>query len=126
VKSTRMLVSLVVAVSLLVSACAPTVQSYDPFIDSRLNCDELAMEIRRTRDLRAEAESNKGLSGQNVAWALLFWPGIFANEASNNDAIRVADERLRYLNHYYNERECTTLGLTGPLPASELPPLPAY
>lgn len=92
----------------LLTACAPSVQSYDPFIDSQLSCDELALEISKTRNLKAEAESNKGLSGQNVAWALFFWPAIFANEANNSDAIRAADERLHYLYGYYREKECDT------------------
>lgn len=97
-----------VATIAVLAACAPTVQSYDPFNDSRLTCDELAVEISKTRSLKAEAESNKGLSGQNVAWALFFWPAIFANEANNSDAIRAADERLHYLYGYYREKDCNT------------------
>lgn len=93
----------------LLAGCAPTVQAYNPYVDSDLNCEELAFEISRTTSLKAEAESNKGLSAQNVAWAFLFWPGIFANEASNSDAIRVADERLHYLYRYYDEKNCTTV-----------------
>jgi len=89
-------------------ACAPAVQSYDPFVDSQLTCDELAAEISKTRSLKAEAEANKGLSGQNIAWALLFWPAIFANESNNSEAIRVADERLHYLYGYYREKDCDT------------------
>lgn len=99
---------------LLFAACAPSVQRADPFLDSRLNCEELAEEITRTRALRDEAESNKGMSGQNIGWALVFWPAIFANEASNKDAIEVAEERLRYLYAYYGDRECTTLGSLSP------------
>lgn len=97
----------------ILAACAPSVQSYDPFVDSQLTCDELALEITKTRNLKAEAESNKGLSGQNVAWALFFWPAIFANEANNSDAIRAADERLHYLYGYYREKNCDTY-LGGP------------
>lgn len=100
----------VVGLALVIAACAPAVQKYDPFVDSNLNCDELSLEISKTRSLRAEAESNKGLSGQNVAWALFFWPAIFANEANNSDAIRAADERLYYLYGYYREKQCTNLG----------------
>lgn len=98
----------VAAIALILAACAPSVQSYDPFVDSQLTCEELALEISKTRNLKAEAESNKGLSGQNVAWAIFFWPAIFANEASNSDAIRAADERLHYLYGYYRERDCDT------------------
>lgn len=99
---------LVLALGALLVSCAPTVKSYDPFVDSQLTCDELSYEITRTRSLKAEAESNKGLSGQNVAWALLFWPGIFANEINNSDAIRVADERLHHLYGYHQEKGCQT------------------
>ena len=95
--------------TLVLSACAPRVDGYDPFVDEGLTCSELAFEIERTQELRAEAQSNKGVSGQNVAWALLFWPGIFANEISNNDAIDAADDRLRNLYRIYEEKSCTTL-----------------
>lgn len=100
----------VVGLVVALAACAPAVQKYDPFVDSNLSCDELSLEISKTRSLRAEAESNKGLSGQNVAWAIFFWPAIFANEANNSDAIRAADERLHYLYGYYREKQCTNLG----------------
>lgn len=106
--------TLICACVLLLGACAPSVQRADPFLDSRLNCEELAEEITKTRELRDEAQSNKGMSGQNIGWALLFWPAIFANEASNKDAIEVAEERLRYLYAYYEDRECTTLGSLSP------------
>ena len=99
---------LALGMGVVLASCAPAVQSYDPFVDSQLTCDELAGEITKTRSLKAEAESNKGMSGQNVAWALLFWPAIFANESNNSDAIRAADERLHYLYSYYRENECDT------------------
>jgi len=101
---------LVAAAAFVLAAvsCAPAVQSYDPFVDSELSCDELAVEITKTRSLKAEAQSNKGLSGQNVAWAIFFWPAIFANESNNSEAIRAADERLVHLYRYYDEKECTT------------------
>lgn len=95
--------------TLALASCAPRVDGYDPFVDEGLSCSELAFEIERTQDLREEAQSNKGVSGQNVAWALLFWPGIFANEVSNNDAIDAADDRLRNLYRIYEEKTCTTL-----------------
>lgn len=97
-----------VGLILVLTACAPAVQGYDPFVDSQLTCDELALEITKTRSLKEEAQSNKGMSGQNVAWALLFWPAIFANESNNSDAIRAADERLFYLYGYYEDQGCTT------------------
>jgi hypothetical protein len=99
---------LVSVVAVVLASCAPSVQSYDPFIDSQLSCDELAIEITKTRSLKAEAQANKGLSGQNVAWALVFWPAIFANEANNSEAIRAADERLFHLYRYYEAKECST------------------
>jgi hypothetical protein len=99
---------LAIIISMGLSACAPKVQSYDPFMDRDLNCDQLALEISKTRSLKAEAQSNKGMSGQNIAWALVFWPAIFANESNNSDAIRIADERLFHLYGYYDAKQCTT------------------
>ena len=87
-------------------ACAPAVQSYDPYIDSDLSCEELALEVSKMRTVKAEAQSNKGMSGQNIAWALFFPLGILANESNNSEAIRAADERLFYLYQFYDEKSC--------------------
>lgn len=95
-----------IALGVLFTSCAPAVQPYDPFVDSQLTCSELTFEITRTKELREEAQSNKGISAQNVAWAIFFWPGIFANEVSNAEAIRAADDRLRHLHRYYEEKNC--------------------
>lgn len=98
--------ALISSLLLLMGACAPSVQAYDPRVDSNLTCEELEYEIARTQTLKQEAQSNRGMSGQNVAWALLFWPGIFVNESANADAIRAADDRLFHLYRYYDANNC--------------------
>lgn len=89
---------------MLLAACAPAVTGYDPLIDRDLECDELAFEISKTRTIEAEAQANRGVSGQNVAWAIFFWPGIIANEMNNGDVMRIADERLFHLYGLYDEK----------------------
>ena len=100
------LVTLFASLFFLMGACAPAVQAYDPRVDSNLTCEELEYEISRTQTLKQEAQSNRGMSGQNVAWALFFWPGIFVNESANADAIRAADDRLFHLYRFYDANNC--------------------
>ena len=88
------------------AACAPSVQGYDPQLDARLSCSEIEYELQKTRSARSEAQDNRGVSGQNVAWALFFWPGIIGNEISNADAIQAADDRIFYLSNLYDEKNC--------------------
>jgi hypothetical protein len=99
------LTALVLASALLLSACAP---SFTPSAkpDADLSCAEIRGELNRAQQARRDAQSNKGVSAQNVAWFLIFWPGIAANEITNSDVIRRADERIATLNQVYARKGC--------------------
>lgn len=96
---------LALAGTLLLAACAP---SFTPSAkpDADLSCTEIRAELSRAQQARRDAQSNKGVSAQNVAWFLIFWPGIAANEITNSDVIRRADERIATLNQVYARKGC--------------------
>lgn len=100
----KILTTAVVGV-LIFSSCAP---AYNPTTanDDLLTCDEIRAEIARAETARNEAMGNKGLSGQNIGWALLFIPGIFINEASNSQVIAKADERISSLKIRFRQKSC--------------------
>ena len=67
---------------------------------------EVKSEIARAQSARDEASKNRGLSAQNVAWAIFFLPGILANEYTNDQVQKAADDRIAKLNQLYVVKRC--------------------
>ncbi|MFC3859884.1 hypothetical protein ACFOPQ_03780 [Deinococcus antarcticus] len=63
-------------------------------------------EFVKLQGIRQEAESKKGVSKENVAWAILFWPGAVVNEMDNRDVIEKVDTRLQALSAGARARGC--------------------
>lgn len=97
---------LMLASALAATSCAPRYDAQSAKPDAQLSCDEIRTDISRAQSVKAEAQGNKGISGQNVAWALFFWPGIILNETNNSDVIRRADERIETLNRLAVAKNC--------------------
>lgn len=97
---------LTVTAALALSACAPRYNPNAQKPDADLSCSEVRSEINRAESARAEATNNRGLSGQNVAWALIFLPGIVANEYTNEQVQKAADNRISKLNQLYAVKRC--------------------
>ncbi|GGL84305.1 hypothetical protein GCM10010840_22580 [Deinococcus aerolatus] len=103
----KKIVLLTITAALALSACAP---SYNPNAqkpDSELSCTEVKSELTRAQSARVEAGKNRGLSGQNVAWAIFFLPGVLANEYTNDQVQKAADERIAKLNQLYVAKGCS-------------------
>jgi hypothetical protein len=90
----------------LLSACAtPTVvQSTKPG-DTGLSCPQLQNEYADAERLKTEANSEKGVTGGNVA-RLLFWPSIIGTYMNANEAIAAADNRKVYLANIMLSKNC--------------------
>lgn len=93
--------------ALALSSCAPRYNPNAQKPDVDLSCTEVRSEINRAESARAEATSNRGLSGQNVAWAIFFLPGVVANEYTNDQVQKAADDRISKLNQLYAVKRCT-------------------
>ncbi|AZI42849.1 hypothetical protein EHF33_08870 [Deinococcus psychrotolerans] len=100
-------VVLLLTASLMLASCAPRYNPNSRKPDADLSCNEIRSEISRAELARTEAGNNRGLSGQNVAWAILFLPGVVANEYTNDKVQRAADERIGTLNRLYSAKRCT-------------------
>jgi hypothetical protein len=101
---TKKLAALTTAV--LLSSCAtPTVvQSTKPG-DTGLTCPQLQNEYSDAERLKTEANSEKGVTGGNVA-RLLFWPSIIGTYMNANEAIAAADNRKVYLANIMLSKNC--------------------
>ena len=90
----------------VLSGCAsPTVvQSVKPG-DAGLSCPQLQNEYADTERFKKEAESEKGVTGGNVA-RVLFWPAIIGTYMNANEAIAAADNRKVHLANLMTQKSC--------------------
>ncbi|GAA5513501.1 hypothetical protein Dcar01_02239 [Deinococcus carri] len=93
--------------ALSLASCAPRYNPNAQKPDTELSCVEIKSEVARAQQAREEAGKNRGLSGQNIAWAIFFIPGILANEYTNDQVQKAADDRIAKLNQLYAARSCT-------------------
>lgn len=97
---------LLISLTALLSACAsPTVvQSTKPG-DAGLSCAQLQNEYVDVDRLKKDAESEKGVTGGNVA-RLLFWPSIIGTYMNANEAIAAAENRKVHLSNVMMNKKC--------------------
>jgi hypothetical protein len=90
----------------LLSACAsPTVvQTVKPG-DTGLNCAQLQNEFSDAERFKKEADSEKGVTGGNVA-RILFWPAIIGTYMNANEAIAAAENRKVHLTNLMVQQKC--------------------
>ena len=106
--------SIVIAVSILLSGCAtPHVVKTTQMEDQNMTCNQLELEISEADRFRAEAQKEKGVTGTNVAAAILFWPGLIATHLNSNEAVAAADIRNRNLMNIYNQKNCSSQAPVG-------------
>lgn len=102
----KMMLPLTLIAALSLASCAPkyTQATAKPVTD--LNCAEIKDELGKLANIRAEAESKKGVSKENVLFALFFWPGIVVNEVDNRDVITKVDTRTADLVKAQSAKSC--------------------
>ncbi len=104
--------------ALLLAGCAtPTVvQTVKPG-DNGLSCAQLQNEYVDAQKFRDEADKEKGMTGGNVARAILFWPAILGSYSNANEAMAAADARKVHLANLRNQMNCPIPTVTPPAPA---------
>lgn len=89
------------------TGCAtPTVVDETQVGDERLTCDQIEQEIRLAQKFEQDARDERGVTGTNVAAALLFWPGLLATAANTDEAIDAAQDRQDHLRDIHRARNC--------------------
>jgi len=106
---------------LLIASCAPSYNPQTATPDAELSCTDISQQLVKSASIRAEAQNNKGLSAQNVGWALLFWPAIFLNESNNSQTIQKIDDRVDTLNRLYTSKNCKAATTTAVAPDASTP-----
>ena len=114
----------VAVLALTSSACTTTekVSVMQPG-DTAMNCSGLRNEFNKLDRIAADAESDKGVNGANVAAVLLFWPAAAGNYLNARDALQLVSQRRTYLMTLYNEKRCdnpANADLTFSVPTSML------
>lgn len=95
------------AAMLAVTACAtPTVVNIVQPGDTLLSCAELREQIAEAQAFEHQAREERGVTGENVAAVVLFWPALLATYSNTEDAINAASERRDYLMSLYRSGRC--------------------
>ncbi len=110
---------MILFVSTFYGCASPTVIQSVKAGDAGLTCPQLQNEYQDSERFKAEADKEKGLTGGNVARALLFWPAILGSFSNANEAIAAADTRKVHLVNLMNQKNCPIPGLSAPFPAPE-------
>ncbi len=101
-------------VGALYGCASPTVVQSVKAGDAGLTCPQLQNEYQDAERFKTEADKEKGLTGGNVARALLFWPAILGSYSNANEAIAAADNRRVHLANLMNQKNCPIPGMYAP------------
>lgn len=115
------------AVAFASSACTTTekVNVMQPG-DQAMTCSGLRTEFARLDAIKADAQSDQGVNGANVAGFLLFPLAIAGNYLTARDAMTLAEQRRTHLMGIYNGKNCdnpANASLTFMVPSSLLGPI---
>lgn len=104
---TPLALAAVAVLALVTGACTTTekVSVMQPG-DTAMNCSGLRTEFSKLDTISADADSDKGVNGANVAAVLLFWPAAAGNYLNARDAQQLVSQRRTYLMSLYNEKRC--------------------
>ncbi len=75
--------------------------------DNKLSCAQLENEFQKLEKSKEEIESKKGVTGTNVAAAILWMPGLAYTYYDAGEATRLIAERKAHLTKIYNDNDCS-------------------
>ena len=92
------------------SACAtPTVVQTKQSRDSDLSCAQLKDAYAEAQEFESKARKERGVTGTNVAAAILFWPAMIGTYKNTEEAIDAAKDRQKHLERISSDKKCTQL-----------------
>ena len=104
----------VLAVTLTVAVlggCAtPAVVESKQANDRMMSCDALKTSYAEAKDFESKARKERGVTGTNVAAAILFWPAMIGTYKNTEDAIEAAKDRQKHLETIAVEKKCPAIG----------------
>ena len=75
--------------------------------DNKLSCMQLVAEIQEATEFERKAQKEKGVTGTNVAAAVIFWPAIIGTYYNANEEIDAAKERKEYVVELSTKNGCS-------------------
>lgn len=77
--------------------------------DDKLTCEQLQEEFGKLDQAQADIESKKGVTGTNVASALLWLPGLAYTYYDAGEASKLIYERRSHLTIVANKKQCPAM-----------------
>jgi len=74
--------------------------------DNKLSCAQLDNEFKKLEKSEEEIDSKKGVTGTNVAAAILWVPGLAYTYYDAGEATRLIAERKAHLTTIHNDNDC--------------------
>jgi hypothetical protein len=105
-KSVALLMSTVVLTGLLSACATPEVVKTKQASDSDMNCQQLKVAYAEAQEFEQKARQERGVTGKNVAAAVLFWPALLGTYANTEEAINAAKDRQRHLEKIAESKGC--------------------
>jgi hypothetical protein len=97
--------------SALFAGCAtPTVVESKQANDRTMSCDALKTSYAEAKDFETKARKERGVTGTNVAAAILFWPAMIGTYKNTEEAIDAAKDRQKHLESIAAEKKCNNIG----------------
>lgn len=100
------LIAFPLVASLLAACATPTVVQQTKVGDNDLTCPQLKAEYVDAQEFEAKARKEQGVTGKNVAAAVLFWPALVGTYANTQEAIKAAQDRQRNLERIAAGKNC--------------------
>ena len=98
-----------VTVGFLGGCATPTVVESKQANDRMMSCDALKTSYVEAKDFESKARKERGVTGTNVAAAILFWPAMMGTYKNTEDAIQAAKERQKHLETIAAEKKCPAI-----------------
>ena len=94
------------AAGFLGGCATPTVVESKQANDRMMSCAALKTAYVEAKDFESKARKERGVTGTNVAAAILFWPAMIGTYKNTEDAIEAAKDRQKHLETIAAEKKC--------------------
>jgi type IV pilus biogenesis protein CpaD/CtpE len=82
--------------------------------DNLLTKDQITCELSKLDETQQKINSNKGVTGTNVAALLFFWPALAYTYIDAKDATQLVEARRSHLTSLYNQKAAQENGKKSP------------
>ena len=90
----------------LVACATPQVVTVRKSGDNDLTCERLRDEHDEAQDFEQKARKERGVTGTNVAAAILFWPALLGTYSNTEEAVNAAKDRQKNIEKIAAKKGC--------------------